>query len=103
MDVLRLAGRPSLNVVVFGLENELPLLAVEDVFDHLRAVDGPEIADLLALELPDFHIQSSPGPASWPHPALRCSCCSSNPKSALGLSAILNLHPAAPTGNHGED
>jgi len=101
--VFRLAGRPSLNVVVLGPENELPLLAVEDVFDHLRAVDGPEISDLLALELPDFHIESSPGPAGWPHAAIRSSCCSSNPKSALGLSAILNLHPAALPGNHGED
>ena len=38
-------------------ENELALLAEVDIVDHLRAVDRPDVGNLMPLERPDPHVE----------------------------------------------
>jgi hypothetical protein len=54
-----LARWPALYVVVLRPEDELVVLVAVYTVDQLRAVYRPELTDLVPLELPDLHVQSS--------------------------------------------
>jgi hypothetical protein len=58
--VFSFARWPAPYVVVVGLEREAMILVVVDLVDHLGAIDRPEVSDLLPLERPDLHFESSP-------------------------------------------
>jgi hypothetical protein len=68
---IRLARWPALHVVVFRLQNEFVALAVVDPIDHLGTIDRPDVADLMPLELPDLHLESSPPQPIPPCPTLQ--------------------------------